>query len=60
MWTYILTDAFDTADTAASFVFRYKVTRDADASKLKFLRVRSNRRLFSERDGLAGSLTRDV
>ena len=26
-WTYMITDAFDTADTASTFVFRYKVRR---------------------------------
>ena len=38
-WTYMVTDAFDTADTAASFVYRYKVAKDkqAEAEEAKAL-----------------------
>ena len=58
-WTYILTDAFDTADVAASFVFRFKIAKDEEASKLKFLKLQKQR-LAAERGGLAGSLSRDA
>ena len=57
-WTFILTDAFDTADVAASFVFRFKIAKDEEASKLKFLKLQKQR-LAAERSGLAGSLSRD-
>ena len=58
-WTYMLTDAFDTADTAASFVYRYKVAKDDDRAKLTFLKSKK-RGKAAERRGLAGSWVRDV
>jgi len=68
-WTYMITDAFDTSDTAASFVYRYKVAKEkaeaqeaakaGAADPLPFLKI-TKRKIGEERSSLAGSLTRDV
>jgi len=53
-WTYMLTDAFDTSDTAASFVYNKKLT-----VKHAFLK-RQPRNKLDERNNLAGSMSRDA
>ena len=53
-WTYMLTDAFDTSDTAASFVYNKKLT-----VKHAFLK-KVPRNKLDERNNLAGSFSRDV
>lgn len=53
-WFYMLTDAFDTSDTAASFVYNKKLT-----VKHAFLK-RLPRNKLDERNTLAGSMSRDV
>jgi hypothetical protein len=53
-WFYMLTDAFDTSDTAASFVYNKKLT-----VKHAFLK-RVPRNKLDERNTLAGSMSRDV
>ena len=53
-WFYMLTDAFDTSDTAAGFVYNKKLT-----VKHAFLKKVSRSKL-DERNTLAGSLSRDV
>ena len=53
-WFYMLTDAFDTSDTAAGFVYNKKLT-----VKHAFLK-KVPRSKLDERNTLAGSLSRDV
>jgi len=63
-WTYMITDAFDTSDTAASFVYRYKVAKEkaeaqeaakaGAADPLPFLKI-TKRKIGEERSSLAGS-----